>query len=117
MSDKITGAGAYNRRIQLLMPQSTPNRFNEKQTGFAIAYNKYPAKRLDATSKTDEGLEKHLVSSGSVVEWHLRFIKNLPIKTTWRIKDIFDGKIYQVVSPATEIGNRQGIRVLTKIIE
>lgn len=117
MPDKVTGSGAYNRRVQLLRPQSSPGGYNEKQTSFAIAYDKYPAKRLDATSKTDEGLEQNLVSSATVVEWDLRFIKALPIKTTWRIKDIFDGRTYQVVSPATEIGNRQGIRVLTKIIE
>jgi hypothetical protein len=116
MQDK-KGAGAYNRRVQILKPKTIPNKFNEKKTSFEVVYEKYPAKRLDAVSKADESLENHLIAGSSVVEWDLRYIRTLQIKTSWRIKDIFDGKTYEIIAPATEKGNGQGIRVLSKLIE
>lgn len=110
--------GKLDRRVQLLKPSTARDPvFNEKGTGFEIAYSNYPARRIDRTSNENENLDTNLIKGKVQVEWQLRFIPSLGIKTDWKLIDIFSGQEYNIIAPPTEIGRRQGITLVTELIQ
>ncbi len=111
------GAGRYNRRVQLLQPKTVTDEYNEAKTEFVVVFDMYPAQRMDTTSTKDEEQSNRIVKGLAVVEWRLRYIPTLDIRIDWEIKDLLDGKTYEVIEPATEIGRQEAIRVLTKIVQ
>lgn len=111
-------SGSYNRRLEILRPYDDQNdSFNEADTLFEVVYSSYPARKIDSSSTESEKTESNLVSGSSTVVWEIRYIPTLKIKTNWRIKDIYDQTIYEISSPPTEIGHRQAIRIVAKIIQ
>jgi hypothetical protein len=107
----------YRWRVKLLRPVNVVNDYNESQTSFEVAYNNYPAMRKDSVTADNEDQTGQVIQATNVVEWELRFIPNLGIKTSWKMIDVFSGQEYEIVSPVTEVGFRQGYRVKTKIVE
>ncbi|MCE7038989.1 hypothetical protein [Dyadobacter sp. CY312] len=115
--DKIV-AGHYNRRLQLIKPTAVRDPVtNEEKIEDVVAYSSYPAYRDDRPTGEGENLDSNLVSGKVRVAWEIRFIPKLGIKTDWKIRDIFDGTMYTIVAPPTEIGFREGYRLLTEIAQ
>ena len=115
MSDNRSFSSKLDRRVEFLKPSATADAFNEN-VGFESVYLSFPAHRKDSTSKQDESLSDNLIQGVANVEWEIRFLPGLEIKTNWRLKDLHDGKVYEVIAPPVEIGRRQGIRITTKIV-
>jgi hypothetical protein len=116
MQDKFS-PNKYNRRVNLLQPVAVESAYNETQISFEIARSNYPAHRSDDVTTDGEKQDGKVVQSTNVVEWELRFIPNMGIKSTWKLVDVFTGQQYQIISPVTEIGRRQALRVKTMIVE
>lgn len=116
MQDRRILASKLDRRVELSKPSTSADAFNENVL-FQVVYSNFPAHRKDSTSNQDENLDNNLIQGESRVEWEIRFLPGLDIKTNWRLKDIHDGKMYEILSPPTEIGRRQGIRIVTKLIQ
>lgn len=110
-------AGRYDRRIRLMKPVETENEYNETDIEFEIAFSNYPAHRKESVTTDSEQLDGKVVQATNITEWELRFIPNLNIKSTWQLVDMFNGMTYQIISPATEIGRRQALRIKTMVIE
>jgi len=117
MSDNRIQSSKLDRRIELSRPTTSVDAYNEAQTVFEVLYTNFPAHRKDSTSNEDETQENKVVRGESRVEWEIRFLPGLNIKTTWKIKDLHDGNNYEIIAPPTEIGRRQGIRITTKLIQ
>jgi len=117
MPDNRTLSSKMDRRIELSRPTTSVDAYNEAQTVFETVYTNFPAHRKDGSSNEDETQENKVVRGESRVEWEIRFLPGLDIKTTWKIKDLHDGKTYEITSPPTEIGRRQGIRIVAKLIQ
>lgn len=110
------GAGRYDRRIDILEPTDGFTDSNEPQTVYVPKFRNFPACRLE-TSGESENLKDRVVEGKIRTEWEIRYIQNIGIKTNWRIKDIHDGRTYKIVSPTSEIGRRQGMKLVTELIE
>jgi hypothetical protein len=112
------GAGKYDRRVQIYKPTTIANAVNQKLAGPPeLVYDKFPAHRKENARQIEESVQNNSSRSALIVEWELRFIPGLDIKTDWMIKDIFSSKSYKVISPSAEIGRREGILVRTEILE
>ena len=106
-----------DRRIELLEPVTADNDYNETQINFDVAYSNFPAHRKDSVTTDGEKQEGQVIQASNVTEWEIRFIPNLNIKSTWKIRDMFSGEIYQIISPVAEIGRREGYRIKTMVVE
>lgn len=115
---ELKRAGKYDRRIQFLEPETIVNEVNEQSTGeLIIKYDNFPACRLDKILATDEEVVSNASRSILAVDYEIRFIPGLDIETSWVIKDLFDGRIYKIVSPVSEIGRREGLLIKTEYVE
>lgn len=115
---KQQASGRYNRRVQVIKPTTIVNEANEEQTGpEEIVYARYPACRIEKDHTGNEGVDNNVNRSELRVDWDLRFIPILQIKTNWRLKDLTDGKEYRVIAPVIDIGRGSGLLVKTVIIE
>jgi len=108
--------GIYDRRVQILEPVEIADEYNEKQLVFSVKYGSFPAGKLDDSKTDDESLTGRIVQSDSIVRWQLRFVPNLGIKTSWKIKDLFSGLTYEVIAPVEEVGRREAWLVKTRIV-
>ncbi|MCF0074477.1 head-tail adaptor protein [Dyadobacter sp. CY261] len=115
--DRRRGIGIYDRRIQILEPVSEANDYNEDQLSFEVKYGSFPAGKLDSVSEVNEAMEGQVIQSAARVDWQLRFVPDIGIKTSWKIKDLFSGLTYQVIAPIQEIGRREAWLVKTQIVE
>ncbi|MCF0060123.1 head-tail adaptor protein [Dyadobacter chenwenxiniae] len=115
---QTTGPGIYDRRIAILRPQTIVNDFNEEFTGeMKVVYTGVAANRED-TSKTDaEDVVSNVMRSILFYDYRIRFMVGLDIKTSWQIKDLFDGRIYKIIAPVSEVGRREGLLIKTQYIE
>lgn len=119
MRDRIErrrGAGIYDRRIQVLEPIIAPNEYNEEQLAYQVKYDRFPAGILSGLSGDNESLDGRLVQSTSRVDWQLRFVSNIGIRTSWRIKDLLSGLTYEVIAPIQEVGRREAWLIKTQIV-
>lgn len=113
--ERRRGVGIYDRRIQILEPVIDANDYNEDQLSFEIKYDNFPAGKLESVSEANEAMEGRVVQSASRVDWQLRFVPDIGIKTSWKIKDLFSGLIYEVIAPIQEVGRREAWLVKTQI--
>lgn len=109
--------GWFNRKVELLRPVTVENDFNESQTSYEPAYSGWPARRLDKLSSEDENVKGNAARSILSHDWELRFAPNLELNSKWQIRDMLDGKIYQVVAPVSEVDFRVALLVKTEIVE
>ena len=114
--DRRRGVGIYDRRVQILEPVEATDDYNEGQLAFNVKYESFPAGKLDNVTTDDEVLDGRIVQSASIVRWQLRFVPDLGIKTSWKIKDLFSGLTYEVIAPAEEVGRREAWLVKTRIV-
>lgn len=112
-------AGRLDRRVELLRPVTGRDLVtNEKYaSGFEVAYSNFPAHRKENVTADNENLNGRVIQASNIIEWELRFIPAMGISTAWKLKDLHDGRTYDIISPVTEIGRRQGLRVKTMILE
>lgn len=106
----------FDRRVELLRPVNTVNSYNEDQLVYEVAYSNYPAKKEDS-SQGDESQEGNIVRAESETGWEIRFIPGLAINATWKLKDMYDGKIYEIIAPPSENGRRISIKIKTKVVQ
>jgi len=116
VADNRSFSSKLDRRVEFLKPSASVDSFNEN-VAFETVYSNYPAHRKDSASKQDESQSNNLIQGIAMVEWEIRFLPGLSIHTGWRLKDLHDGKIYEITAPSVEIGRREGIRITTKIIQ
>jgi hypothetical protein len=109
--------GRFDRRVNLLRPVDVENEYNEAQTSYVPAYSNFPAHRKDSVTTDGEQQDAKAIQATNITEWELRYIPNLGVKSTWRLVDVFNKQVYQIISPVTEIGRRQAYRVKTMIVE
>ena len=110
------GAGKYDRRIEILEPTNAVTDTNEPQLVYVPKYYNFPACRLDASGESED--QNNRVVEGKLkVEWEIRFIQNIGIKTNWRIRDTHDGQTYKLIAPPSEIGRRQGMKLVTELVQ
>lgn len=119
MPVKKAKIGMYNRRVQLIGPLTVANDFNEKLTKEDVIFSKYPARKIEGEKSEDEAIKGNKIISVLSVDWDLRYIPlaKLGITTKWKIRDLYDGRVYKVVAPVSEIGWREGILVKTELVE
>jgi repressor of nif and glnA expression len=111
-------AGKYDRRIQFLEAETIVNDFNEASTGeLVIKFDNFPACRLDNVQTADKEVVSNSLRSILSVDYEIRFIPGLDIKTSWVIKDLFDGRTYKIVAPVSEIGRQQGLLIKAEFVE
>jgi hypothetical protein len=116
MQDKRL-AGKYNRRLEISEPVSVSGRFNEKKTEMQVKYPSYPACKIERTLTDDQSVQGNVERAVLDVEWDLRFIPNFFLGAGWQVRDIFDGRKYNVVAPSSEINRAEGILIRTKLVE
>ncbi|MET7253462.1 hypothetical protein [Dyadobacter fermentans] len=91
------------------------NRVNESKTGDELVYDNFPAYRKEPGSVEEDNEKRNASRSVTSVDWEIHFIPGLDIETGWKIKDIFSGKLYNVVADATEIERRKRILIKTEL--
>lgn len=116
-----TGVRRYDSRVRLWKPAvpilNEDNPFNEKDKDYVVAFESYPANRLDSLTENDEKSTSNVVKSISEVEWELAYSPNLGLRASWKIEDLSDNQFYQVSSPMTKEGRGLGYRVITNIVQ
>lgn len=115
--DKNRLAGKYDRRVELIRPINSTNSFNEPLTSQEVVYSNFPAKKFDLPSGDGESKDGNIVQVKIEIDWEIRFIPGLTIDTTWKIRDMHDGQVYEITSPPTEVGRREGIKLKTKVVQ
>jgi hypothetical protein len=122
MQDKNL-TGKLDRRIEFHRPADSENEYNETQTEFVKAFEKIPAHRSDNVTTDSEGLNGKVIHASNITEWTVRFMKLLApgsedgIKSSWKIRDMHSGQWYEIISPVTEMGRKQSLRIKSKLIE
>ncbi|MCF2443650.1 head-tail adaptor protein [Dyadobacter sp. CY345] len=116
MPDNRLLSSKMDRRVEFSKPSASADAYNEN-TDFEVVYSNFPAHRKDSSSSQDESEDINLIRGEARVEWVIRFLPNLNIATNWKLKDLHDGQTYEVTAPPTEIGRRQEIRIVTKLIQ
>jgi len=110
--------GRYRWRVQLIKPTliRDPDT-NEEKLEDVVVYSNYPAMKREQPTGQSETLSANAIFGKTRVTWELRFIPNLGIKTDWKIRDMFDKTVYNVIAPSTELDFRQGYLVLTEVAQ
>lgn len=122
--ERRRGLGKYDRRVELIRPADMDDDpYYEQGTAEKVVFTRYPACKLENIGAQDNENSKQRVISVLLVDWDLRFIPQLvrdpgkTINNTWKLRDLFDNRIYKVVAPAAEIGRGDGILVKTELVE
>ena len=110
-------AGKYRWRIEFLEPVDVVNDFNEKDTEHHVKYTNFPACKVEKNRSSDESNEGNQIQTTLKVEWLIRFIPGLEIDSNWRIKDLFENRIYKIISPVEEVGFRQEYLIKTEFVQ
>lgn len=109
--------GLYNRRVTLQKPANGRGAFNEPQTVLVPVVANLPAFKSKEPTGGKEGLELDKALRSEIdQEWKVRYFGSEMPKSNWVLIDEY-GIRYQVISPATEIGKRQGWVLKTKVVE
>ena len=115
---KNNSAGRFNRRVQLIKPTVVRDPItNEEKLVDEILFANYPAYRSENISSENENQDANLVTAKMRINWEIRYIPNLGITADWKIRDVYDGTLYTIVSPPSEIGLRLGYNLLTEIAQ
>lgn len=108
--------GQYTR-IEILKPGLVDDGYNtttgtpERVRTNIAAYFSEPA-NID-----DESLKGNLIRSRLILEFEVRYPFGIDVKPTWKLKDLFENRDFEVISSPVTVGRRQFVRFKAALIE
>lgn len=103
-------------RIELLKPCSTDDGYQSKAGGFETVRTNLAAYFSEPGGYDDESLKGNLIRSRLILEFEVRYPFGIDVKPTWKLKDLFESREFEVISAPITVGRRQFVRFKAALI-
>lgn len=110
-----TLGSTMDRRVTIQKRSSTRDEYNE-QTTWENVLTGVAAAMKEGGSSDEEGEKMNRVRASTEIEWTTRLITPRP-QADWRLIDEYDSTIYDIIAPPTEVGRREGYKILTRLMQ
>lgn len=107
---KIGSKSAQYTRIEILKPDKIDDGYSSLRSSYSTVRANVPAYYSDPQDNDEESLQGSLIRSRTIAEFEVRYSFGKDIKPTWRVRDQFEDKLYEVVSSVVTVDRRRWIR-------
>lgn len=103
-------------RIELLKPDAYDDGYQTK-TQFVTVRNNLAAYFAEPAVYDEEAEKGNLLRSRLILEFEVRYPFGIDVKPTWKLKDLFESREFEVISAPITVGRRQFVRFKAALIE